>query len=379
MSQEFANNGNTLLLGTVDDGNSTSTPLNAGNTFTGSSKDVSSYPCVVVSCLTNQAGALYVEFSTDNVNWDSSIPYSVAASTNEVHRLSVSKKYCRVRFTNTSASNQTYLRLQTLLGSQPQLTSALSSVVQSDADSILVRPLDFNLMVAESLYQNRQNTIKDGINLDIDTATVPEDIWTNGGTYTGFPTGAVEAGECVVAGADTGTVYYSYLASSTSTDYVLGNIAVAGAGTYALGHNVWRCNFMYFVSSSPTNFNAGDITIRNTPTTANVFCTIPAGYGQSFCSAYTVPASSAIYLDRVQGAVRGSSSAALNGFIWFRSSGESPRLRFPFVLNFGSFYFDDIDYLTRIPAGTDLIPRITASSANNIECQFTYRIIKVKD
>jgi hypothetical protein len=358
--------------------NSSDISLNAGATFTGVGESVWQYSSVVVACKTDQNGTLYIEFSPDNTNWDSSLSYSVTSATNEVHRIVVTRPYARIRFTNTSASNQTYFRLTTLFGNQTALTSSLNSVIQADADAAAVRPLDFNLMVAEGLYQNRNNTIKDGFNIDIDTASVPEDITNEGGAYTGFPTGAVEAGQIVVAGADTGTVYYSYLASATSTDYVFGTKAITGAGTYALGHNIWRCNFAYFVSNSPTTTNVGDITVQNTPTTANIFCVIPTGYGQSYCSAYTVPFGCSIYLDRVTGSVRGSTSGTLDGFFWYRDSGGGGyRLRFPFELQFGSIYFDDIDYLVKIPSGVDFIPRIFASSANNLSAKISYRLIKV--
>lgn len=374
MTQGYASNSD----GKVLDGNSSSATLNAGATYTGTAVSVEKYGSVVIAVKTDQNGTLYADFSSDGTNWDSSLPYAVVADSNDVHRLTVTRKYFRVRFTNTSASNQTYFRLQCMAGVQPPLTSPLNSVLQNDADAVVVRNTDFNLLVAQSLYQDTQNTIKDGLNADIDTGSVPEDIWQAGGTYTGFPTGAVEAGEIVVAGADTGTVYYSYLASSTSTDYVFGSKAIAGAGTYALGHNIWRCNFAYFVAASATAFNVGLISIRNTVTTANVFCTIEIGYSQSYCSAYTVPYNSAVYIDRIQGSVRGSTSASLDGFFWYRTVNESPRLRFPFVLQFGSLYFDDVDYLIRIPSQTDIIPRINACSANNIEASISYRLLKVK-
>ena len=364
--------------GVVDSGNGSTSALNSSDTFTGTGKDVSIFSSVVVACKTDQNGTLYIEFSTDNSNWDSSLSFSVVAGSNEVHRLTVTRRYFRVRFTNTSASNQTYFRLQSLLGSQYSLTSPLNSQIQNDADTLPVRPLDFNLMVAEGLYENRQNTIKDGINFDIDTGSTPEDITNEGGVYAGFPTGAVEAGEIVVSGADTGTVYYSYLASNTSTDYVIASKAITGAGTYSLGHNIWRCNFAYFVSSSATAFNAGDITVRNVTTTTNIFCVISAGYSQSYCAAYTVPYGSSVFVDRFSGNVKGSTSGSLDGFIWYRSYGESPRLRFPFELQFGTLYFDDVDYLVKIPERVDFIPRITTSSANNLSAKFSYRIIKVK-
>lgn len=375
-------NGNELDLSTLSNSvstvNSSDVTLASAATFTGTSSDVSRFNSVIVSIKTDFEGTLYMEFSSDGTNWDSSLSFSVAAATNEVHRLTVSKKYYRTRFTNTSASTQTYFRLQTMFGSFQSLTTGLNSTVQRDADALLVRPMDFNLMLSEGLYQNTIVTTKDGFNEDIDIASVPEDIINGGGTYSGFPTGAVEAAELVVAGADTGTVYYSYLESATSTDYIFASKAVAGAATYALGHNIWRCNFAYFVSSSPTGFNAGNMTIRNNPTTTNVFCIIPTGYSQSYCSAYTVPYGSSIYIDRITGSLRGSTTGSLDGFFWYRPYGESPRYRFPFELQYGSLYFDDVDYLVKIPERTDICPRILTASVDNLQAKINYRVVKIK-
>jgi len=47
-------------------------------------------------------------------------------------------------------------------------------------------------------------------------------------------------------------------------------------------------------------------------------------------------------------------------------------------LQFGTLYFDDVDYLTKIPAGTDIIPRIITSSVNGLSAKISYRFIKVK-
>lgn len=361
--------------GVVDSNNSSTSALNSSATFTGTSTEVRQYPSVIVSVLTDQDGTLYIEFSPDGTNWDSSLSFSVAASTNETHRLSVTRRYFRARFTNTSASNQTYFRLQSLLGSQTQLNNPLNGVIQSDADCIATRPVDFNLAVSDGRFQGRQFTIKDGINSDIDTGSVPEDICDQGGVYSGFPA-AAGAAEIVVSGADTGTVYYSYMATDTDLDYTLGSKAVTGAGTYSLGHNIWRCNFAYFDNGSTVN--ASDITIRLVAAPTTIFTIIQAAYGQSYTAAYTVPYNSAIYIDRFQGNLRGSTSGDMDGFFYYKEYGKSPRLRFPFELQFGTLYFDDVDYAIRIPSRTDICPRIISSSANNLSCKFSYRIIKVK-
>ncbi len=124
---------------TVSSSNATAAPLGAGATFTGPAEDASGHASVAVAAKTDQAGTLYVEFSPDGTNWDSSLSFAVAAGTNEVHRLSVTRQFYRVRFTNTSGSPQTYLRIQSLLGAQPPLTSALNSTIQTDADSLVTR------------------------------------------------------------------------------------------------------------------------------------------------------------------------------------------------------------------------------------------------
>lgn len=356
----------------------TSVALKTGESWTGEWYDISAHNSLVVSCKTDKNGALYVDFSIDRINVDSTLSFDVTASVNEVHRITVTRRWVRIRFTNSSVDDQGYLRLQALAGSHAPLNSALNSQIQSDQDTIVVRPLDFNLMVAEGLYQNRTNTIKDGINFDIDTASVPEDITNEGGAYAGFVS-ATAAAEIVVAGADTGTVYYSYMATDTDTDYTIASKAVTGAGTYVLGHNIWRCNFAYFVNTgAPTSFNAGDITIRHTATPTNIFCVIPTGYSQSFCAAYTVPYGSSVYIDRFNGNMRGSTSGSLDGIFYYKPYGESPRYRFPFELQYGTLYFDDVDYLIKIPERVDFIPRIITSSANNLSAKFSYRLLKVK-
>ena len=118
--------------------NSTSTALGAGATWTGAGENVVGYGSVVVASKSDVAGTLYMEFSPDGTNWDSSLSFVVAANVNEVHRLSVTRAHFRVRYVN-GASPQTYFRLQSTLSNAPPLTSALNSTVQSDADSLVTR------------------------------------------------------------------------------------------------------------------------------------------------------------------------------------------------------------------------------------------------
>lgn len=163
--------------------NSTTTPLNAGGVFTGVGEDVSQYNSVVVAVKTDQDGTYTVQFSNDNSNWDSTLTrYFRTNQIEPPHRFTVTRKYCRVVFTNTSASNQTYLRIQTVFGEKSDLNIPVDSSMSQDFDSISVRPTNLNYEVALGRRQGYTTWSKWGYNPDVDIGT--ETIWNVGGTFT---------------------------------------------------------------------------------------------------------------------------------------------------------------------------------------------------
>jgi len=64
-------------IGIISAVNSTTTLLNAGNTFTGLS-ELNQYPDSLIACKTDQDGILFADFSVDGTNWDSSISFSIS-------------------------------------------------------------------------------------------------------------------------------------------------------------------------------------------------------------------------------------------------------------------------------------------------------------
>lgn len=123
-------------FGSVSTLNKTIIPLNAGATFTGVGEQ-NNFPDVFVSCKTDQVGKLYFDFSNDNENWDTFPPtgFDIAANAQEPHKAMKSGRYFRVRFTNTSGSNQTYLRIYSYYGNYDQLNSPLTFTPSSDSDA----------------------------------------------------------------------------------------------------------------------------------------------------------------------------------------------------------------------------------------------------
>lgn len=125
---------------TVSAANSSTTPLGGGATFTGTGVDLLTYAGVEVFAFANVAGTLYLEYSTDNSNWDLSLAYTLTASVSLHVPNGAQARYFRVRYANGGAAQATF-RLQTLLlGSIPAPhVVAISSVPIAGNDAILTQ------------------------------------------------------------------------------------------------------------------------------------------------------------------------------------------------------------------------------------------------
>jgi hypothetical protein len=128
--------------GALSSTNNSTTPLNAGATFTGTAEQ-NAYPDVYVSCITDQAGTLFFDFSNDGTNWNVFPPagFTLTANVHEAHKALKAGRYFRIRVTNTSGSNQTYLRLYTYFGQFDQLTSPLNFAPNNDTDAITTKSI----------------------------------------------------------------------------------------------------------------------------------------------------------------------------------------------------------------------------------------------
>lgn len=356
------------------------TPLAAGATYTSSSFPCYTHDSLIVALKTDQASTLYVDFSVNGSDWDSTLTFSVTAGENEVHRISVARAVARIRVTNNSGSPQTYLRLQTILSSAAQISSAVNSQISQDADALTVRALTFESVVAEGKADGRDIINKFGRNPDIDTATVPEDIWNGGGVYAGFPTGAPEEFQVFSSSAsDTGTIVFTYLPSSASTEWLTATATLNGTTPVNTGITGYRMHTANYNSGSSTGFNVGEITIRHRTTTANVFCVMPIGRSQTNVAAYTVPAGHRGYIKRFFVRVYGTSTDRVSGGLWVRSPGSGPRLRRSFTAG-STDHFEEMPYGgLEFLAGSDIAVRIISASANNLEVTAGFDIEIVKE
>lgn len=280
--------------------NSSSTILTAGAVFTGTAEDVSRYGSVVIAVKTDQNGTFTVQFSPDGTNWDSVLTRYYRTTQTEVpHRFTVTRKYCRVVFTNTSASDQTYLRLQTLFGDKPELNIPSDLSMSQDFDATSTRPTDFHYEVALSRRQGYTTWNKFGYNGDIDIGT--ETVWSVGGLFIPIVTArtlSVVSTDVGDDGSPAGTGANSVIIYGVDANWNTQTVVVTLNGTTpVVTTETWLgVNRMsiYLAGSSKTNL--GTITATAT-TEATVQAQMPIGAGTSQHAFFFVPADHQALMD----------------------------------------------------------------------------------
>lgn len=368
----------------VDVFNSTTTPLGVSGVWNGTWSNTEGFAGITVGSKSDAAGTLYVDFSPDGIHSDSTLTFDIDAGVRETHRITISNKYYRVRYLN-DGSAQTYFRLQSMLGHPAALNSPLNQPVQQDADAQTVRAVSDETLVAAGLLSGFSITNKFGRNADIDTGSVPEDVCGAGGLYAGFPDSTLETVSVLstsIADVSSSTGAHSIRIIGLDADYNVQSetISLNGTTPVASVNQYRRVHTASIQSVGSGGVNAGDITIRHTTTTANVFGVMQAGRNQTNESAYTVPAGFTAYMRQLDVSIQQSTAAAAaEGNIWTRAFGAPFRSRRPFLVSNPSRISDYIYGGLIFTEKSDIIIRITSVSNSNTIVTAGYDLILVQN
>jgi len=275
--------GNPVNLGSnpgqVSTVNSNTTPLSANTSFTGEWEDVSGFDSLVVAAKTDQNGEFYIQFSPDGVNVDSSLTrYYRVGIIEAPHRFTITRRYFRVVFTNSSASAQTFFRLQSLFGSKGYLNAPLDSTLAQDFDSVAVRPSDPKDELILGLRQGSSGSLKFGFNANVSSGS-SEVIAAFGGTFTPLTTASTLTIVSDNGGDDlVGTGAQSVIISGIGPTRLYQEEEIDLDGTSSVvTSNTWLGVNRVSVSSSGINqSNIGNILITATTGGSNQ-AYIPAG------------------------------------------------------------------------------------------------------
>lgn len=242
---------------------------------------------------------------------------------------------------------------------------------------------DFPFQVANIVHGNIETFEKFGRNEA--TGTGAEDIWHGGGLYTGFPTGAAETMEILSSStADTAAGEGGTGARTVTIKNLLdadggmaGDLTVPlnGQTTVSLGATTYTRSTRILVKTAGSGGgNAGELTLRHTTTTANVFATVPAGYNRTLIAAYTVPVGKRLFINRANCRLSRPNGAAGSASMTFRArpDGEVFDTIFAPELTHSESYNYDGPYLV-FEAKTDIKWRAesTSNAGSIISAEFS--------
>lgn len=261
--------------------NTSNTALANGETFTGQA-ELNSYTDAMVWVATDQNGVLYAEVSQDGVNWDTSLSYNYnTARINPPHVLVKGQRYFRVRFTNDSGSNQTYLRLSTYYGSFQKLTASINSVLAENYDATVTRPTEYRYEVAEGKRQGRTTWNKFGYNPDVDTGS-EEVISAFGGAFSKLS--AADTLDVVSTSANddlVGTGARRVVITGVDGDWnqLIEVVDLDGTNPVTTTGEFLGVNRVAIFSAGSGEVNAGTITLTDSSTGTVTLASVPADEG----------------------------------------------------------------------------------------------------
>lgn len=227
---------------------------------------------------------------------------------------------------------------------------------------------------------------KFGLNLDVDINSTPEDVWSLGGIYTGFPvTGTAETLEIFSSdAADTaaGTGARTVVIEGLNFDYdeITETVTLNGTTGVLTTQEFWRVNRAFVETAGSGEANAGNITIRMSTTTANLMAELPAGTSQTQQTSFTVPRNHSAYIFNFQSSLVRSNGAAGSGQISIRVRDNIDgvfRARRLYAISDGQGVASPLDI--KIPERSDIVIRVDSVSDNNSQVIGEYQFYLIRD
>tara|TARA_R110001632_G_scaffold189540_1_gene310081 strand:+ start:137 stop:907 length:771 start_codon:yes stop_codon:yes gene_type:complete len=166
--------------------------------------------------------------------------------------------------------------------------------------------LDFHVEVSKGLVPKHSTINKFGYNLDIDTGTDPETVWSAGGLYT-FPTSA-DTLKIVSNDVDdngtgtTGALTIKVQGLDANYDVIEEDFTLNGQTAVTGDKEFLRVYRAFVTSAGSSEHNEGVITINNSDDSITL-AEIPVERSQTQMAVYTVPRGHKAYITNISAAI----------------------------------------------------------------------------
>ena len=251
-------------------------------------------------------------------------------------------------------------------------------------------PADFYLEVAKGNVNKHSAVNKFGRNTEIDTTTLPEDIWDAGGEWVA-PTIArihdIASTSTNDSSLDKGMRTVNIQGLDANFDLQSETVVLNGTTNVPTVNSYTRIFRMYGETFGSDSTNLGDIT-ATAQTDATVTAQITTGKGQTLMAIYTIPNGKTGYVTQGFCSMNraGATSGAMIGLAFeFRADADQSdsgwRVAWEGALSVEGSSFINLSYMPipPFPAKTDLRVRVHYASDNDSDVAAGFDIILVDD
>ena len=245
-----------------------------------------------------------------------------------------------------------------------------------------IQDKDFLLAVNMGQVPGHSFMDKYGANKDIDTGTVPEDVWGGGGLYPYDADGTAPI-VSLVSDSASDTMDINVQGLDIDGEFVSQTITLTGSTRVALTTPLWR---VYRMSNENSVDAVGTIYcytwILNVPPSANIRALIKVGNGQTLMALFTIPKGKVGYLIRGEfGAIRNRNSGEIEAGYFSRRLGKVFKIKkaIGLVVSGSSIYQDKRSAPDVIPSFTDVRLTVLDVSANDIAVWGTLDVLLVDE
>lgn len=263
------------IIPTVSIGNSTTIPLLAGATFTGTSEDVSSFVSIDVTIISNQVSAvngLVFQWSQDNIVFDYGESFTMQPNVGQFFSLAPRAKYFNILYVN-GLTNQDSFSLSTVyypIGRSTYVQNLDTDIPNQKAvevvRSVMAAQKQGAVSDLSSNYTNLQATNSGLLRVSVDSAVFPAIIPAN-----------------IIQKHNTGPTFATSISTTFASNVTVGNTIVI-----ALMQGQGTSNNNYFLSDTLSNIytkagsfkpmsNGSQIDIWYAPTLSGM-CSIVAAH-----------------------------------------------------------------------------------------------------
>lgn len=367
--------------------NSSEAPLGVSETFTGEWEDCRSFDSIAIALRADTATTIYIDFTSNISNGvtDSTLSYKASANINEVHRLTVTRPFFRIRVVN-GTSAQSYLSLSSMLGNHAQLAAPANLTIGLDADATVVRPT----IAADEIVTGHRAGVspftKFGERTGLTASAGEETVWDTTGNFvpmTVASTFTITYNSSTDGLGTTGAtqLYFYYIDSdglSTITPHVLSNTGSDVTAFSGLG-----INRAVVSASGSANFNTNNITITET-TGATTQAIIPATESVTqqaifFTDANSVAVTKSLWVHSNKVSGGGSPRVIVKGFVFNRTF-ETRYQIFKTTIDTGvENTINIIDPVGFKLSATDVLYFVADTDTNNASIEVRFSLVEYKN